>query len=37
VAELSDANFRVRLTSNSSDSLRDFYLDWVPVKVYDGP
>jgi hypothetical protein len=35
--DLSDANFRVRLTSNSSDSLRDFYLDWVPVKVYYGP
>ena len=36
-AELTNANFRVRLTSNSSDSLRDFYLDWVPVKAYYGP
>jgi hypothetical protein len=37
VAELSNANFRVRLTSNSDDALRDFFLDWVPVKVYYGP
>ena len=40
-AEFSDANFRVRITSNCSDSiscgLRDFFLDWVPVKVYYGP
>jgi hypothetical protein len=35
--DLSDANFLVRLTSNSSDSLRDFYLDWAPVKVHYGP
>jgi hypothetical protein len=34
--DLSNANFRVRLTSNS-DSLGDFYLDWVPVNVYYGP
>jgi hypothetical protein len=34
VSELNDANFRVRLTSNSDSSSRDFYLDWVPVKVY---
>ena len=34
---LSNAKFLVRLTSNSTDSLRDFYLDWVPVKVYYGP
>ena len=33
-SELSDANFRVRLTSNSTDSTRDFFLDWVPVKVH---
>jgi hypothetical protein len=33
-SELSDANFRVRLTCNSTISARDFYLDWVPVKVY---
>ena len=37
VSELSDANFRVRLTSNSDDALRDFFLDWVPVKVYYEP
>jgi hypothetical protein len=37
VAELSDANFRVRLTSNSDQSSTDFYLDWVPVRVYYGP
>jgi hypothetical protein len=32
--ELSDANFRVRLISNSTDANRDFRLDWVAVKVY---
>ena len=43
VAELSNANFRVRLTSNCTDTifftcaLRDFFLDWVPVKVHYGP
>jgi len=36
-AELSDVNFRVRLTSSSTDGLRDFYLDWVPVRVYYAP
>jgi len=36
-AELSDANFRMRVTSNSDSSLRDFFLDWAPVKVYYGP
>jgi hypothetical protein len=36
-AELSDANFRVRLTSNSTSSSRDFRLDWVPINVYYGP
>ena len=35
--DLSDANFRVRLTSNSDQSSTDFYLDWVPVRVYYGP
>jgi len=37
VSELSDANFRVRITCNCSGSFcsyRDYYLDWVPVKVY---
>jgi hypothetical protein len=33
-ANLSNANFRVRITSNSTYSSRDFYLDWVPVTVY---
>ena len=37
VSELSNANFRVRVTSNSDDALRDFFLDWVPVQVYYGP
>jgi hypothetical protein len=40
VAQLSNANFRVRLTSNCSGSgcaSRDFFLDWVPVTVYYGP
>jgi hypothetical protein len=32
--ELSNANFRVRLTSNSTSASRDFYLDWVPLNVY---
>ena len=36
-AQLSDASFRVRLTSNSNKPTRDFYLDWVPVKVYYSP
>lgn len=35
--ELGNANFRVRVTSNSDDSGRDFVLDWVPVTVYYGP
>jgi hypothetical protein len=37
VSELSDANFRVRLTSNSDSGVRDFLLDWVSVKVYYTP
>ena len=40
VAELANSNLRVRLTSNCSGFLcefRDFFLDWVPVKVYYGP
>jgi FtsP/CotA-like multicopper oxidase with cupredoxin domain len=31
--ELSDANFRVRVRSNSTSENRDFFLDWVPVQV----
>lgn len=41
VSQLSNADFRVRLTSNCSGSthcrLRNYYLDWVPVSVYYGP
>ncbi len=36
-AELSDANFRVRVTSTSNQWWMDFFLDWVPVRVYYGP
>lgn len=32
-SELGGTNFRVRLRSNSSSSSRDFFLDWVAVKV----
>jgi len=32
--ELSATNFMVRITSNSNNFGRDFYLDWVPVRVY---
>ncbi len=31
---LASANFRVRITSNSTVSTRDFYLDWIPVQIY---
>jgi polyhydroxybutyrate depolymerase len=39
-ADLSNANFRLRVTSNSSGSfsdIRDFFLDWVAVRVTFGP
>ena len=40
-SELSNANFRVRITDVASNASRDFYLDWAAVKVYyasaDGP
>jgi hypothetical protein len=36
-AELTNPYFRVRVTSNSDQSSTDFYLDWVPVRVYYGP
>ena len=36
LAELSDANFRVRVRSGSGDPFRDFFLDWVPVNVHYG-
>ena len=37
VSELSNANFRVRITSSCSGAgcaLRDFFLDWVSVRIY---
>jgi hypothetical protein len=34
LGQLSNDNFRVRLTCISSESGQDFYLDWVPVRVY---
>ncbi len=42
IAELSDANFRVRVTTTCSGnpskcSPRDYFLDWVPVKVFYTP
>jgi hypothetical protein len=33
VGDLSDANFRVRVRSNSTSASRDFFLDWIPVQV----
>jgi hypothetical protein len=36
-AELGNVGFRVRVTSTSSSSFRDFFLDWVPVRVSYGP
>jgi hypothetical protein len=39
-SQLSDANFRVRITNVSNKSspyIRDFYLDWAAVKVYYTP
>ena len=35
--DLGNANFRVRTTSNSTSSFRDFFLDWIPVRVNYGP
>ncbi len=32
--EFSDANFRLRITNVANGTARDFFLDWVPVKVY---
>ncbi len=40
VSELSDANFRVRVTADCSNGTcedRDYFLDWVAVKVNYGP
>lgn len=36
-ADLNNANFRLRLTSNSTSSSRDFFLDWAAVRVTFGP
>ena len=33
-AELSNANFRVRIVSVSSSTARDFFLDWAAVRVH---
>ncbi len=35
--EFSNGNFRVRVTCNSDDPQRDFYLDWVSVNIYYAP
>jgi hypothetical protein len=37
ISELSDANFRVRVTDVANSTNRDFSLDWAAVKVYYGP
>lgn len=37
VDQLSDNNFRVKIICHSTYNHRDFYLDWVPVKVYYCP
>ena len=36
-SDFSNSNFRVRITSNSTSSDRDFYLDWIPVRIYYTP
>jgi len=35
--EFSNANFRVRVTADSTDDSRDFFLDWIPIRVYYSP
>jgi hypothetical protein len=32
-SELNSTDFRVRLTCNSWSSTRDFYLDWIPIRI----
>ncbi|OGH23482.1 MAG: hypothetical protein A2629_00345 [Candidatus Levybacteria bacterium RIFCSPHIGHO2_01_FULL_41_15] len=32
--EFTNENFRVRATMNSTNAGRDFFLDWIPVRVY---
>ncbi len=36
-SDFSNANFRVRVTMNATTSSRDFFLDWLPVRVYYTP
>lgn len=33
-SDFSDNNFRVRVSANATDNNRDFFLDWIPVRVY---
>jgi len=35
-SELSDANFRVRVTNTANSTSRDFSLDWIAVRVTHG-
>lgn len=35
-ADLSNANFRVRVVCNSNAALRDFHLDWLAVRIHYG-
>ncbi|KKS03391.1 hypothetical protein A2W70_00095 [Candidatus Curtissbacteria bacterium RIFCSPLOWO2_02_41_11] len=32
--DFTNENFRVRVTMNTTSSGRDFFLDWIPVRVY---
>ena len=32
--EFANENFKVRVTTSSTNSGRDFFLDWIPVRVY---
>ena len=36
LSDSDNANFRLRLTSNATNNNKDFFLDWVPVKVHYG-
>jgi polyhydroxybutyrate depolymerase len=36
-AELGNSALRVRVTANSTSSFRDFFLDWLPVRITYGP
>ena len=37
VSELQSPNFRVRAVMDSTSANRDFYLDWIPARVYYTP